>query len=106
MAARVQVRLPEARREAWAQAANQEGLALSEYVRRAVEDQLAGRTPKAIARAVSGLLLPEIEMLLQRNGTQEPPAPARPFDPSCYSADLHRQGVVCNECGGSFVVRA
>jgi len=79
---------------------------LSEFIRRSMEAQIAGRTTKAIAAAVAHELLPEIERMLA-NGT--PPAsvvtamvPPKAFDRGCFDADLHQVGRVCRACSGSF----
>ena len=111
----MQLRVGSERHRVWGEAAARNGVALSEFVHRAVEDRIAGRTTRAIARAVVTELLPELEQLVQgplspQSGQASPaafvPAGPRVWDPSCYSADLHRFGVVCGECGGSFRARA
>jgi hypothetical protein len=104
----------------WREAALRDGTTVSEFVRRAVEDRIQGRTTKAIAKAVVTELLPELQSLLQVKSSlpasslpgatpQMPvtfvPQGPQPFDSHCYSADLHRNGVACNECGGNFVAR-
>lgn len=81
---------------------------MSEFVRRAVGDRIEGRSPRVFASMVTTELLPELERMLAgaRSSPLEVPSsvPAvpQPWDPTCYSADLHRAGSVCNECGGSF----
>ena len=124
---RLQVHLAPGQYERWQDAAKSSGASLSEFVRSSVEQRIAGRTPGAIterlAHAVSADLLPEIErLLMQRLPGASPesvgaslPAPLptahvpsgllRAWDPSCYTADLHRHGVLCTECGGSFLGR-
>ena len=116
---RLQVHLAPGQYERWQVAAKASGASLSEFVRSSVEERIAERTPGAItqrlAHAVSADLLPEIERLLMerlpRASLPAPlptvPMPVRPraWDPSCYTADLHRHGVVCTDCGGSFLGR-
>jgi hypothetical protein len=110
--------------ERWQDAAKSSGASLSEFVRSSVEERLAepGAITQRLAHAVSADLLPEIERLLMERlpgaspesvGASVPaPLPTAPlpvgpqaWDPSCYTADLHRHGVVCTECGGSFLGR-
>lgn len=129
---RLQVHLAPGQYERWQDAAKSSGASLSEFVRSSVEQRIAGRTPGAltegIAHAVSAEMLPEIERLLMKRlpGASPqpqddassplslaPPLPTahvpsgllRAWDPSCYSADLHRNATVCTECGGSFAGR-
>ena len=121
---RLQVHLAPGQYERWQDAAKSSGASLSEFVRSSVEERLAepGAITQRLAHAVSADLLPEIERLLMERlpgASPEPvgaslPAPLptaplpvgpRAWDPSCYTADLHRHGVVCTECGGSFLGR-
>ena len=121
---RLQVHLAPGQYERWQVAAKSSGASLSEFVRSSVEERIA--EPEAItqrlAGAVSAELLPEIERLLMERvpgaslesvraslpaplPTAPLPVGPRAWDPSCYTADLHRHGVVCTECGGSFLGR-
>ena len=124
---RLQVHLAPGQYERWQDAAKSSGASLSEFVRSSVEQRIAGRTPGAltegIAHAVSAEMLPEIERLLMKRlpgaspesvgASLPPPLPTahvpsgllRAWDPSCYSAGLHRNATVCTECGGSFAGR-
>jgi hypothetical protein len=114
MPERLQVRLPQEQLERWEGAARSAGVSLSDYVRAAVEARIDGRGPKAAARAVAIEVLPEIEGMFERylrGGTPvvttTPVATGIPslssaFDPQCDDAHLHRQGVRCASCGGSF----
>ena len=123
---RLQVHLAPGQYERWQDAAKSSGASLSEFVRSSVEERLAEPSPGAltegIAHAVSAEMLPEIERLLMKRlpgaspesvGASLPaPLPTVPvrvgpraWDPSCHTADLHRHGVLCTECGGSFLGR-
>ena len=114
---RLQVQLAPGQYERWQDAAKASGASLSEFVRSSVEERLRDRTRQAIstqvAHQVAADLLPEIErLLMQRLPRASLPAPTVPvpvgpraWDPSCYTADLHRHGVLCTECGGSFLGR-
>ena len=123
---RLQVHLAPGQYERWQEAAKSSGASLSEFVRSSVEERIAeprGRSRERLAHAVSADLLPEIErMLMERlpgaspepvGASLPPPLPTahvpsgllRAWDPSCYSADLHRNATVCTECGGSFAGR-
>ena len=119
-----QVHLAPGQYERWQPAAESTGVSLAEFVRPAVEDRIAGARRgdlRAGGARVAADLLPEIERLLMErlpgaSPATEPrcllryrlrPVPVGPraWDPSCYTADLHRHGVVCTECGGSFLGR-
>ena len=121
---RLQVHLPTEQYLRWQREAESNGISLAEFVRRAVEDRIEGRTTGNLSRRVASesaqILLPEIERLLMErlpgaspDGASLPaplptaPVPVGPraWDPSCYTADLHHHGVVCTECGGSFLGR-
>jgi predicted DNA-binding protein len=119
---RLDIRLPEEAYERLREGAARDGSSVTEFVRRAIEDRIAGRNVAALSRAISrqvvNEVLPEIERMLWQDGAPPPTsllagqpqvapqvaAGHRPWDPQCYGADLHRQGTVCNECGGSYKV--
>jgi len=117
MASRLEVRLPEETHGRLVEAARRDGVSVSEFVRRAVEDRVEGRSVRAIGEVVlRGLLrelLPQQERVImqalqggmpvaftqvQQASTSLPSA----FVRGCLDVDLHRQGQVCSSCGGSF----
>src|SRR5262245_15725363 len=117
----VQVRVSDDQLASWQDAASSSGLSLAEFVRQAVEFRIADRTSKAIAGAVARELRPEftnvlaeIERMIAQALAATPAAgvPAqqnptaavmrRVFDPQCDDSHLHRPGVRCEACGGSY----
>jgi len=106
--ARFQVRLSDEALARWREAARTDGVDLSEFVRRSVEERVAGRTTRTIARAVADLLAPELERMISDTFARPNVGDAAQFetmtttfDRGCIDADLHRQGAVCPSCGGS-----
>lgn len=115
------LRLDSEQKARWEEVARGAGLSLAEFVRSAVEARIADRTSRAVARAVSHELLPGIEQMLDwyLGGRQiasskptghvpatqlvGPPVPVpRAFTVHCDNAEFHREGVRCDDCGGSF----
>jgi hypothetical protein len=118
---RVEVCLDPDRHALWVTAAQPEGVDLSAFVRRAVEDRIAGRTTRAIARAVVTELLPELETLPQvkpspasSGTTSSLPAPPQtfvlsgpqPFDPTLLRGRPSLQRGSLLGLRRSFVARA
>jgi predicted DNA-binding protein len=105
--ARLQLRLPDETHERLRVAALRDGVTVSEFVRRAVEDRIEGRTAKALGRAVALEAVPEIERVLSERAAEAAAAAVpfvgpKPFERGCEDADLQRVGEACHACGGSF----
>jgi len=100
---RLQVRLDEETSRTLEQAARRDGVSISEFVKRAVQDRIQSRSVRDIARLVAD----EVEIRLGTRfdelagGEPEEPPALTIFDRSCIDADIHRPGQRCASCGGS-----
>jgi len=104
----VTVRLSEGEKAAWLDGARARGMTLTGFLKVCVREAVETRSSRAIAQAVSLELLPELERMLAEY-TGEPASAsgafelsiAKTFDRGCFDAELHREGHVCQGCGGS-----
>jgi len=102
---RLQLRLPPPVLAELRDAAAYRGVTVSEFVRRAIQIEIRGRSTSSIADQIAERVVREIAPLLE--GLHEPngESAAKPFLKDCYDAELHRPGQKCSACGGSFYPR-
>jgi len=99
---RLQVRLDDETAHAVEQAARRDGVSVSEFTKRALQDRIQARSVREIARAVAEEVEVRLAPLFENLREIEPVFPRRQvFDRSCIDAELHSPGTVCGTCGGS-----